>query len=105
MPDDGKLIALDVNKKYTDVAKEIWKKAGIDNKIELSLDGGIVGLDKLLKDKNELRTFDFAYVDADKQGYGDYFEKLLPLMKKGGIIAFDNVLWRGRVYADYDATI
>ena len=104
MPDDGRLMAFDVSKEYTDIAREMWKKAGVDHKIELSLDGGIVGLDNLMRNKQELGTYDFAYIDALKTEYADYYEKLLPLMKKGGIIAFDNVLWKNRVPdSDYDA--
>merc|ERR1712228_57954 len=105
MSDDGRLMAFDVSKEYTDIAREMWKKAGVDHKIELSLDGGIVGLDKLLKNKEEIGTYDFAYIDAIKVEYADYYEKLLPLMRRGGIIAFDNVIWYGKVPdKDYDAT-
>eukprot|EP01084_Bolivina_argentea_P239352 402314_1 len=94
---DGLLISFDVNKEYTDIARTIWKKAKVDKKIKLSLDGGINGLDNLLKIKHEKGTYDFAYVDAIKTEYGEYYERLLLLMKKGGIIAFDNVLWEGKV--------
>ena len=95
--DNGKLIAIDVDKKYTDIAKKMWKKAGVDHKIELYLNGGIKKLEQLNKDKNEKETYDFAYIDAIKTEYIDYYEKLLPLMKSGGILAFDNVLRHGKV--------
>eukprot|EP01083_Nonionella_stella_P005054 14718_1 len=105
LTEDGKLRAFDVNKEYTDVARQMWKKAGVDHKIELSLDGGIQGIDALSSNQNELGTYDFAYIDAIKAEYGDYYEKLLPLMRKGGVIAFDNVLWSGKVSnCNYDVS-
>ena len=97
LPPDGKLYAFDVNKEWTSLAKEIWKKAGVDDKIELHLNGGIPGLDMLINDKSNHKTFDFAYVDAIKYEFKDYFERLLVLMRKDGVIAFDNVLRRNRV--------
>jgi len=97
MPENGKLLAFDVSREYTDVAKTMWERARIAHKIELSLDGGLNGLDTLNRDAKERQTYDFAYIDAVKTEYAQYFEKLLPLMRKGGIMAFDNVLWKGRV--------
>eukprot|EP01084_Bolivina_argentea_P279248 477387_1 len=88
MPNDGQLYAFDVNKEYTLIAQQIWKKAGIDHKIELHLNGGIDGLDMLINEKSNHMTFDFAYVDAVKLENKDYFERLMVLMKKDGIIAF-----------------
>ena len=97
MENDGKLYAFDVNKEYTDIAKEIWKNAGIDDMIELSLDGGKTGLDSLMNNQDHIKSFDFAYVDAIKTDNMEYHELLLQLMKPGGIIAYDNVLRRQRV--------
>ena len=97
LPKDGKLVAFDVDAQYTNVAKKYWKKCGVNDKIDLKLDGGIKGLDNLLENKNELKKYDFAYVDAVKTEYKDYYERLLKLIRIGGIIAFDNVLSRGNV--------
>jgi len=97
MPDHGQLKAFDVSKPFTDIARRIWQKAGVDHKITLSLDGGIAGLDALLEDSDELKTYDFAYIDAIKTEYSEYYDRLLPLMKKGGVIAFDNMMWKGKV--------
>eukprot|EP01083_Nonionella_stella_P005055 14719_1 len=105
LTDDGVLFAFDVSKEYTDIAREMWKKAGVDHKIKLSLNGGIQGIDALAANESELGTYDFAYIDAIKTEYGTYYEKLLPLMRKGGVIAFDNVLWGGKVSnCNYDAS-
>ena len=97
MPKDGKLIALDINKEWTSLAKEMWTRAGVDNKIELYLDGGMAGLDMLINDKSNHKTFDFAYIDAVKSDNIEYFERLMVLMRKDGVIAFDNVLRGCRV--------
>ena len=101
MDDDGKLIAIDVNEEFTSVAQEMWKKAGVDKKIEVKLNGGIDGLDDLISEKG---TFDFAYIDAIKTEYIDYYEKLLLLLRKGGVMAFDNTLQRGLVAEDVLST-
>ena len=97
LPEDGKLIALDISEEFTSLAKKYWEKAGVDKKIELIIKPALESLDELIK-KGE--KFDFAYVDADKINYINYFEKLLLLINKGGFIVFDNTLWNGRVCND-----
>jgi predicted O-methyltransferase YrrM len=97
LPDDGKLLAIDVSDEYCNLAIKYWKEAGVDHKIELNLEGGIKALDNLLSKRSELGTYDFSYVDANKTDYPTYFEKLAKLMRVGGFIMFDNVLWSGQV--------
>ncbi len=97
LPEDGKLIAIDVDKVYTDVAEKYWKEAGVDHKIQLRLEGGSKVLDELISESSNHNSFDFAYVDADKPNYLTYFEKLERLIRPGGFIMFDNILWQGFV--------
>lgn len=95
LPKDGKIIACDVSEEFTSVGKPFWKEAGVEQKIDLRIAPALETLDNLIT--SEGQTFDFAFVDADKANYVNYFERLLKLMKKGGVIAFDNVLWHGKV--------
>ena len=95
MPEDGKIIACDINKEYTDVARSYWQKAGVNKKINLILAPAIQTLDNLIK-QNEEGTFDFAFIDADKPEYPDYYERTLKLIRSGGLIMIDNVLWYGK---------
>jgi len=97
LPDDGKLLAFDVSKEYTTIAKHFWNKAGVSDKIELRLQGAISGLNDLSKHNSELNSYDFAFVDALKVEYLEYHNKLIPLMKIGGVIAYDNTIWDGKV--------
>mmetsp|Transcript_17257 Transcript_17257/g.23985 ORF Transcript_17257/g.23985 Transcript_17257/m.23985 type:complete len:231 (+) Transcript_17257:46-738(+) len=96
LPEDGKVFALDVSEEYTNVAKRYWKQAGVEHKIQLTLAPGVESLDKLL-DQGHEGTFDFAFIDADKVNYPHYYERVLKLLRKGGIVALDNVLRNGRV--------
>ena len=82
--------AFDVSEKVTDLAKKYWKLAEVDKKIDLKIANANDSLDELLKEENNLNSYDFAFVDADKKNYHNYYEKLLLLLKKGGWIAFDN---------------
>jgi predicted O-methyltransferase YrrM len=102
LPSDGKLICCDISKEYTDVARRYWKKMGLDSKIELRLGPGIDSLDALIKEGGA-GTFDFAFIDADKNNYDAYYERSLTLLRKGGMILIDNVFLAGRV-ADPKAT-
>ncbi len=95
MPDDGHIVACDINKEYTDIARQYWRKAGVADKIELVLAPAIRTLDKLLA-QGEQGTYDFVFIDADKPEYPDYYERSLQLIRKGGLIAIDNVLWYGK---------
>jgi predicted O-methyltransferase YrrM len=92
LPDDGKLITLEVSPEHAAEARNNFKKAGLDNKIELILGSAMESLDKI-KDKK----FDFAFIDADKVGYPAYYDKVIGMMNKGGIIAADNALRDGKI--------
>lgn len=90
----GKLIALDISEEFTNLARKYWKLAGLEEKIELHIGAADDHLQRLI-DEGHAGTFDFAYVDADKPGYDSYYEKLLVLIRTGGMIAFDNVVYQG----------
>ncbi|XP_061613211.1 catechol O-methyltransferase domain-containing protein 1-like isoform X2 [Phyllopteryx taeniolatus] len=96
LPDDGVVVACDVENKYADIGKPFWKEAGVEKKIDLRIQPALETLNALL-DAGEAETFDFVFLDADKVNYEVYYEKSLQLIRKGGIIAIDNVLWGGRV--------
>lgn len=96
MPDDGLLVACDTSEEYTDVARRYWQEAGVDARIDLRIAPALETLDDLLED-DEARHFDFAFVDADKENYDAYYEQCLKLLRKGGVVAFDNTLWNGKV--------
>jgi caffeoyl-CoA O-methyltransferase len=101
MPADGKLIALDVSKEYTDKARGYWKEAGVEGKIDLRLGSGLEALDAMIA--NGEGPIDLAFIDADKPNYDGYYERVLKLLRPGGLVALDNMLWSGRV-ADPGAT-
>ncbi|MEJ1933461.1 class I SAM-dependent methyltransferase [Nostoc sp. NIES-2111] len=96
LPADGKIIACDVSEEFTAIALRYWQQAGVADKIDLRLAPGVVTLDALLAD-GQAGTFDFAFIDADKENYNNYYERALQLVRPGGLIAIDNVLWSGRV--------
>ena len=96
MPSDGRLVACDVDAESTAVAQRYWREAQVQHKIELRIAPAIETLDALLAD-GAAETFDFAFVDADKEGYQRYFERSLKLLRPGGLAVFDNVLRRGTV--------
>ena len=96
LPDDGRMIACDISEEYTAVAKRYWKEAGVDQKIDLRLRSARDTLDELVK-TGEAGTFDFAFIDADKGNYENYYERALQLLRVGGLIAIDNTIWSGRV--------
>lgn len=96
LPEDGKVVACDVSEEFTNIGKPFWKEAGVEHKIDLRLQPALKTLDELLE-AGEAETFDFVFIDADKLNYDNYYEKSLKLLRKGGIIAIDNVLWSGRV--------
>jgi caffeoyl-CoA O-methyltransferase len=95
MPPEGRLIACDVNAESAAIAQRYWREAGVADKIELRLAPAIDTLDALLAES--AGSFDFAFVDADKENYGRYYERVLKLLRPGGLAAFDNVLWHGSV--------
>jgi predicted O-methyltransferase YrrM len=95
IPPDGKIVACDVSDEYTQIARRYWQEARIAHKIDLRIAPAVETLDKLIDGESE--SFDFAFIDADKSGYDDYYEYCLKLVRPGGLIAIDNVLWSGRV--------
>jgi predicted O-methyltransferase YrrM len=96
LPEDGQLIACDVSEEYTSIARRYWKEAGTDHKIDLRLHPALETLDELLAN-GHADTFDFAFIDADKSNYDNYYERALKLIHPGGLIAIDNTIWSGRV--------
>jgi predicted O-methyltransferase YrrM len=96
LPPHGRVIACEVSEEYARVARRWWAEAGVADKIELRVGPAVETLDRMLEDGLGGR-FDFAFIDADKQGYIDYWERSLRLVRHGGLIAVDNVLWDGRV--------
>jgi len=96
LPADGIIIACDISEEWTSIARRYWEEAGVAGKIDLRLAPAIQTLDGLLMDGNE-GGFDFVFIDADKENYLQYYERALQLVRTGGLIAIDNVLWSGRV--------
>lgn len=96
LPEHGRLVACDVSEEWTSIARRYWEEAGVGHKIELRLAPALETLDALLAEDGEGR-FDFAFIDADKEGYDGYYERALKLVRQGGLIAIDNTLWEGKV--------
>ncbi|MEH1902212.1 MAG: class I SAM-dependent methyltransferase [Nostoc sp.] len=96
LPADGKIIAADVSEEFTAIARRYWQEAGVADKIDLRLAPGLETLDQLLA-TGQAETFDFAFIDADKENYEGYYERSLQLVRPGGLIVIDNVLWSGQV--------
>lgn len=94
--DDAKIIACDISEEWTSVARRYWQLAGVADKIELRLAPALDTLNALLE-QGRNNSFDFAFIDADKVNYQAYYEKCLALIRPGGLIAIDNVLWGGSV--------
>jgi caffeoyl-CoA O-methyltransferase len=100
LPSDGQLVACDVSEEYTAVARRYWQRAGVEDRVQLHIQPALVTLDALLAE-GRAGTFDFAFIDADKENYCAYYERALALLRPGGLVAVDNVLWGGSV-ADPD---
>jgi len=96
LPADGKLVCCDVSAEWTAIGKPYWKKAGAAGKIDLRIAPAMETLDRLLAG-GEAGAYDFAFIDADKTGYDGYYERCLRLLRPGGLIGIDNVLWGGDV--------
>ena len=96
LPPDGKLIACDRNEEYARRARRTWREAGVEDRVELRLGPALDTLDGLLA-AGQAGAFDFAYIDADKANYSNYYDRVLALVRSGGLIAADNVLWHGGV--------
>lgn len=96
LPPDGRLTACDVSEEWTAIARRYWRDAGVEDRIDLRLAPAIQTLDQLLADGLEA-SYDFAFLDADKGQYDAYYERILQLLRPGGLLAIDNVLWGGAV--------
>ena len=107
LPPNGRVVACDVSEEYTSIARRYWKQARVDQKISLHLAPASKTLTHLLDD-GQADTFDMAFIDADKVGYDTYYEQCLKLVRPGGAVLIDNVLWSGQVIepaAKDDATV
>jgi len=96
MGPQGRLVCCDISEEYTAVARRYWQEAGIADRIDLKLGPALATLDALLA-RGEAGKFDFAFIDADKTNYDGYYERALRVVRPGGLIAIDNVLWDGAV--------
>jgi predicted O-methyltransferase YrrM len=95
LPEDGHLLACDINRSFTNTARRYWQQAGVEHKVDLRIAPALETLDGLLAEGVE--PFDFAFIDADKGNYENYFDRAVQLVRSGGLIAVDNTLWSGRV--------
>ena len=96
LPADGRIIACDINAEWTSVGRRYWREAGVEQKIDLRLGPALATLDQLIAGGLG-NQFDFVFIDADKTNYANYYERALALLRPGGLIGVDNVLWYGRV--------
>jgi caffeoyl-CoA O-methyltransferase len=96
LPPGGKVVACDVSEEYTAIARNTWREAGVEDKIDLRLAPALETLDGLIA-AGRAGTFDFAFIDADKGNYSNYYERALVLLRPGGLIAADNALLHGTV--------
>lgn len=99
LPDDGTVVACDISDKWSGLAREYWELAGVADKIDLRIAPAIQTMDALV-DAGESGTFDFIFLDAEKTEYAAYYERALALLRPGGLVAIDNVLWNGSVADD-----
>jgi predicted O-methyltransferase YrrM len=100
----GRVVALDVSEEFTAIARRHWAKAGVADRIDLKLQPALDSLRELVA-AGEGETFDFAFIDADKPNYDAYYEYALKLVRRGGLITIDNVLWDGKVIDPTDRTV
>ncbi|MFK8068406.1 MAG: class I SAM-dependent methyltransferase [Gammaproteobacteria bacterium] len=101
LPENGQLIALDISEEWTSVAQKYWQKAKVDHLIELRLGSATDSLNEMIEDQKQ-ETIDLIFIDADKEAYLNYFESGMKLLKTGGAMLFDNVLWGGAVADESD---
>ncbi|GLT32230.1 hypothetical protein SLA2020_069100 [Shorea laevis] len=104
IPEDGKIVAIDLNRETYEIGLPIIKKAGVEHKIDFIQSEALPVLDRLLEDLGNESNFDFAYVDADKINYWNYHERLMKLVKVGGIVVYDNTLSKGSVAMPEEGT-
>ena len=105
LPADGKIVGLDISADYAQLGIQAWKDAGVEHKIDFRVGDAVSTLREMAADASQLGTYDLVFIDADKVNYDHYYEASLLLLRKGGVIAIDNVLWGGTVIdaADRDA--
>ncbi|XP_074532442.1 catechol O-methyltransferase domain-containing protein 1 [Halichoeres trimaculatus] len=96
MPEDGRVVACEIQETYVNIGRPFFTEAGVENKIDVKLQTALKTLDELIA-AGEAGTYDFVFIDADKLNYDNYYEKSLQLIRQRGVIAIDNVLWGGRV--------
>jgi predicted O-methyltransferase YrrM len=96
LPPEGQVVACDISEEWTRIARRYWDEAGVAGKVTLRIAPALETLDRLIAD-GQAGTFDFAFIDADKGNYDGYYERALELVRVGGLVAIDNVLWSGRV--------
>jgi predicted O-methyltransferase YrrM len=96
LPPGGRILACDVSEEYTGIARNTWREAGVEDKIDLRLAPAVETLDSLIA-AGQSGAFDMAFIDADKANYSNYYERALQLVRPGGLIAADNTLWDGSV--------
>ena len=101
LPEDAQIIACDIEPAYTDIAQRYWHEAGVADRIDLRIGPALDTLDALLADEQH-DSFDFVFIDADKTNYRHYYEKCLQLVRAGGLMMIDNVLWSGSVADNND---
>ncbi|MQL05646.1 SAM-dependent methyltransferase, partial [Escherichia coli] len=103
LPEDGTILAMDVNKEHYALGLQVIRKAGVAHKIDFREGPALPVLDELVKDEKNHGSSDFIFVDADKDNYLNYHKRLIDLVKVGGVIGYDNTLWNGSVVAPPDA--
>jgi len=96
LPEDGRIVACDVSEPWTAIARRYWREAGVEGRIDLRLGPALDTLDRLLA-TGEAASYDLAFIDADKENYLGYYERVLQLLRPGGLVVVDNTLWDGRV--------
>lgn len=101
LPEDGRVVTLDISDEYTSLGRKFWDKAGLTDKIELRLGPASETLESMVEN-GEAGSYDFVFIDADKANYPDYWDRGLTLLRKGGLIIADNTLFQATVTADFD---
>jgi predicted O-methyltransferase YrrM len=96
LPEDGSIVACDIDEHWTSIGRRYWKEAGVEHKIDLRIAPAVETLDQLVDD-GRAASFDFAFIDADKGNYAEYYERCVTLVRPRGLIAIDNTLWSGAV--------
>jgi predicted O-methyltransferase YrrM len=96
LPPGGKVVACDLNQEFTARARRTWRAAGVEDRIDLRLGPALATLDRMLAE-GHAGSFDMAFIDADKSNYSNYYDRALELVRPGGLIAADNVLWDGNL--------